>query len=29
MTTTDVPSSKDMQDRARKLAGQLAGTFDD
>ncbi|WP_406488654.1 DUF3558 domain-containing protein [Streptomyces phaeochromogenes] len=28
-TTTDVPSSKDMQDRARKLAGQLAGTFDD
>ncbi|MEV2198364.1 DUF3558 domain-containing protein [Streptomyces phaeochromogenes] len=28
-TTTDVPSSKDMQDRARKLAGQLAGTFND
>ncbi|WP_055610885.1 hypothetical protein [Streptomyces phaeochromogenes] len=28
-TTTDVPSSKDMQDRARKLASQLAGTFDD
>ena len=28
-TTTDVPSSKDMQDRARKLAGQLAETFDD
>ncbi len=26
-TTTDVPSSEDMQDRARKLAGQLAGTF--
>ncbi|MFI6281981.1 DUF3558 domain-containing protein [Streptomyces sp. NPDC050988] len=28
-TTTDVPSSKDMQDRAWKLAGQLAGTFND
>jgi hypothetical protein len=28
-TTTDVPSSKDMQDRARKLASQLAGTFND
>ncbi|MFF3488069.1 DUF3558 domain-containing protein [Streptomyces sp. NPDC002701] len=28
-TTTDVPSSEDMQDRARKLAGQLAGTFSD
>ncbi|MDQ0951696.1 hypothetical protein QFZ24_005619 [Streptomyces phaeochromogenes] len=28
-TTTDVPSSKDMQDRARKLAGQLAETFND
>ncbi|MFD6292703.1 DUF3558 domain-containing protein [Streptomyces sp. NPDC060205] len=28
-TTTDVPSSKDMQDRARKLAGQLAESFSD
>ncbi|QQM42622.1 DUF3558 domain-containing protein [Streptomyces liliifuscus] len=28
-TTTDVPSSKDMQDRARKLAGQLADAFND
>ncbi|WP_328495719.1 DUF3558 domain-containing protein [Streptomyces sp. NBC_00414] len=28
-TTTDVPSSEDMQDRARKLAGQLAESFND
>ncbi|MGW6015167.1 DUF3558 domain-containing protein [Streptomyces sp. NPDC055210] len=28
-TTTDVPSSEDMQDRARKLAGQLAESFSD
>lgn len=28
-TTTDVPSSEEMQDRARNLAGRLAGTFDD
>ncbi|MFL1902280.1 DUF3558 domain-containing protein [Streptomyces tauricus] len=28
-TTTDVPSSQDMQDRARKLAGQLAESFSD
>ncbi|MFS8204786.1 DUF3558 domain-containing protein [Streptomyces sp. CWNU-52B] len=28
-TTTDVPSSEEMQDRARKLAGQLAGTLND
>ncbi|MGP4044681.1 DUF3558 domain-containing protein [Streptomyces sp. 2A115] len=28
-TTTDVPSSEEMQDRARKLAGQLAETFDE
>ncbi|MGC5565559.1 DUF3558 domain-containing protein [Streptomyces sp. FR-108] len=28
-TTTDVPSSADMQDRARKLAGQLAESFSD
>ncbi|MEV0218561.1 DUF3558 domain-containing protein [Streptomyces sp. NPDC050704] len=26
-STTDVPSSEEMQDRARKLAGQLAETF--
>ncbi|GGX87287.1 DUF3558 domain-containing protein [Streptomyces fructofermentans] len=28
-STTDVPSSEDMQDRARKLADRLAGTFND
>ncbi|MFJ2260103.1 DUF3558 domain-containing protein [Streptomyces sp. NPDC087844] len=28
-TTTDIPSSEDMQDRARKLAGQLAESFSD
>ncbi|MDQ1037962.1 hypothetical protein QFZ75_004378 [Streptomyces sp. V3I8] len=28
-TTTDVPSSEEMQDRAQKLAGQLAETFSD
>ncbi|WP_413757689.1 DUF3558 domain-containing protein [Streptomyces sp. MMBL 11-3] len=28
-TTTDVPSSEEMQDRARKLAAQLAETFSD
>ncbi|MFI1213767.1 DUF3558 domain-containing protein [Streptomyces sp. NPDC020802] len=28
-TTTDVPSSEEMQDRAQKLAGQLAETFNE
>ncbi|WP_221353200.1 DUF3558 domain-containing protein [Streptomyces beigongshangae] len=28
-TTTDIPSSEEMQDRARKLASRLAGTFSD
>ncbi|MET9566654.1 DUF3558 domain-containing protein [Streptomyces tauricus] len=28
-TTTDIPSSEDMQDRVRKLAGQLAESFSD
>ncbi|MFH8468683.1 DUF3558 domain-containing protein [Streptomyces sp. NPDC017991] len=28
-TVTDIPSSEDMQDRARKLAGQLAESFSD
>ncbi|MDX2700188.1 DUF3558 domain-containing protein [Streptomyces ipomoeae] len=28
-TTTDVPDSEEMQDRARNLAEQLAGAFDD
>ena len=28
-TTTDVPSSEEMQDRARKLAGQLAESFNE